>query len=319
MKKKGNVYLSAAVLTLAASLWFPETCLADFGPGMSAEEWQAVQEAQETGTAQEAQGPETDGQETGESAGTAGLSQEAGTPEPVQISEASEQIQSAADLEQTVSTETGSFQTERFQLPETAAVLTVVEGTGGSSCRVYVFEKDENGQWEQQFVTDGYLGRNGMSSSRSTGDKTTPIGLFELNTPFGQKPALEGFPDNYIQVDESYLWSDAENRLVTGVTGYGEWVGTAGYADYYDYCLDMGYNWNAVPGKGSALFLHCHGGGRTETSGCVSIEEERMIELMRLYGTYGDGRCFIALAPEGGFEPVYGALGTNNGLSPAAE
>lgn len=319
MKKKGNVYLSAAVLTLAASLWFPETCLADFGPGMNAEEWQAVQEAQETGTAQEAQGPETDGQETGESAGTAGLSQEAGTPEPVQISEASEQIQSAADLEQTVSTETGSFQTERFQLPETAAVLTVVEGTGGSSCRVYVFEKDENGQWEQQFVTDGYLGRNGMSSSRSTGDKTTPIGLFELNTPFGQKPALEGFPDNYIQVDESYLWSDAENRLVTGVTGYGEWVGTAGYADYYDYCLDMGYNRNAVPGKGSALFLHCHGGGRTETSGCVSIEEERMIELMRLYGTYGDGRCFIALAPEGGFEPVYGALGTNNGLSPAAE
>ena len=250
MKKKGNVYLSAAVLTLAASLWFPETCLADFGPGMSAEEWQAVQEAQETGTAQEAQGPETDGQETGESAGTAGLSQEAGTPEPVQISEASEQIQSAADLEQTVSTKTGSFQTERFQLPETAAVLTVVEGTGGSSCRVYVFEKDENGQWEQQFVTDGYLGRNGMSSNRSTGDKTTPIGLFELNTPFGQKPALEGFPDNYIQVDESYLWSDAENRLVTGVTGYGEWVGTAGYADYYDYCLDMGYNRNAVPGKG---------------------------------------------------------------------
>lgn len=319
MKKKGNVYLSAAVLTLAASLWFPETCLADFGPGMSAEEWQAVQEAQETGTAQEAQGPETDGQETGESAGTAGLSQEAGTPEPVQISEASEQIQSAADLEQTVSTKTGSFQTERFQLPETAAVLTVVEGTGGSSCRVYVFEKDENGQWEQQFVTDGYLGRNGMSSNRSTGDKTTPIGLFELNTPFGQEPALEGFPDNYIQVDESYLWSDAENRLVTGVTGYGEWVGTAGYADYYDYCLDMGYNRNAVPGKGSALFLHCHGGGRTETSGCVSIEEERMIELMRLYGTYGDGRCFIALAPEGGFEPVYGALGTNNGLSPAAE
>ena len=45
MKKKGNVYLSAAVLTLAASLWFPETCLADFGPGMSAEEWQVVQEA----------------------------------------------------------------------------------------------------------------------------------------------------------------------------------------------------------------------------------------------------------------------------------
>lgn len=319
MKKKGNVYLSAAVLTLAASLWFPETCLADFGPGMSAEEWQAVQEDQETGTAQEAQGSETDGQEMGESAGTAELSQKAGTPDPAQISETSEQIQSAADLEQTVSTETGSFQTERFQLPETAAVLTVVEGTGGSSCRVYVFEKDENGQWEQQFVTDGYLGKKGMSSSRSTGDKTTPIGLFELNTPFGQKPALEGFPDNYIQVDESYLWSDAENRLVTGVTGYGEWVGTAGYADYYDYCLDMGYNRNAVPEKGSALFLHCHGGGRTETSGCVSIEEERMIELMRLYGTYGDGRCFIALAPEGGFEPVYGALGANNGLSPAAE
>ena len=92
MKKKGKVYLSAAVLTLAASLWFPETCLADFGPGMSAEEWQTVQEAQETGTAQEAQEAQAEGQETGEAAGTAGLSQEAGTPEPAQISETSERI-----------------------------------------------------------------------------------------------------------------------------------------------------------------------------------------------------------------------------------
>ena len=212
--------------------------------------------------------------------------------------------------------QTASFSVNQFRLPENAAVLAVVEGTGGSSCQVYAYEKNGQGQWELRFETSGYLGRNGMSANRILGDKTTPVGLFELNTPFGQKEALEGFPENYIQVDERYLWSDEKNRLVTGETGEGEWVGTAGYADYYDYCLDMGYNRNALSKKGSALFIHCHGGGRTETSGCVSIEKERMIDLLRLYGTYGDGRCFIALAPEGGFEAVYDSLGSNQGLSP---
>ena len=37
---------------------------------------------------------------------------------------------------------------------------------------------------------------NGMSNHRHSGDKTTPIGVFKMNTPFGQAKALEGFSDS---------------------------------------------------------------------------------------------------------------------------
>ena len=302
---RSGIYLGTAALALFIGFCTPFSALADFGPGMSKEEWAEL--APEENPGEENLGEGSQGEENpGEgNLGEGSLGEENLLEENGNVPEL------AADAAQM-----SSFSVKQFRLPENAAVLAVVEGTGGSSCQVYAYEKNGQGQWELRFETSGYLGRNGMSANRISGDKTTPVGLFELNTPFGQKEALEGFPENYIQVDERYLWSDEKNRLVTGETGEGEWVGTAGYADYYDYCLDMGYNRNALSKKGSALFIHCHGGGRTETSGCVSIEKERMIDLLRLYGTYGDGRCFIALAPEGGFEAVYDSLGSNQGLSP---
>lgn len=212
-----------------------------------------------------------------------------------------------------------SFQTERFVLPDTAGLLVVVEGTEGCKGNVYVYEKSSFGVWEQKFVTPGYFGENGMSSNRREGDKTTPIGLFRLNTPFGQKPALKGFPADYIQVETSDVWTEAENRLIRGASGAGERVGSSGYSEYYDYCLDMGYNRNAIEKKGSALFLHCIGHERYKTSGCVAIERERMEEIMKLYGAYGEEGSFVALAPAGTFEYVYDSLGVNRGLSPDGE
>ena len=195
-----------------------------------------------------------------------------------------------------------------------------MEGTGGSSCTVYAFERmdDKNGNsyWELLFETDGYLGRNGMNNYRVEGDKTTPIGLFRMNTPFGQKPALEGFPDNYLQVTKRHVWSRYQNRMVEDPSAEGERVGTAGYAGYYNYAIDAGYNPNAVKKKGSALFIHCSVQGKTSTSGCVAIPEERLIDLMRLYGKQGDGNCYIAQAPRGTFDKVYDTFGIFGGLSP---
>ena len=81
----------------------------------------------------------------------------------------------------------------------------VVEGTEGSACNVYAFERGEAG-WELRVQTAGWLGLNGMSNHRTEGDKTTPIGVFQMNTPFGQDDPLDGFPSNYIKVDETYIW-----------------------------------------------------------------------------------------------------------------
>ena len=94
-------------------------------------------------------------------------------------------------------------------------------------------------------------------------------------------------------------------------------VGTQQYLDYYDYVLDMGFNPEAIPGQGSALFLHCEGDYWVSSSGCVAVPREQMESIMKLYGTWGEDRCFIALAPGGTFEAVYDTYGTNHGLSPA--
>ena len=213
-----------------------------------------------------------------------------------------------------------SFVPEKFVLPQDASVLVVVEGRGGTSCQVYAYEKTANGTdgtgWTKCLEVAGHLGRNGMSNDRHEGDKTTPIGVFRMNTPFGQAQALEGFPSDYIQVDDSYVWEETSNKLVKGSIEKGERVGAQGYAGYYNYVIDAGYNLNAVTGRGSALFLHCDVPGDTETSGCVEIPEADMIAIMKLYGKYGSGHSYIAQAPQGTFDQIYGAYGTNNGLSP---
>lgn len=211
--------------------------------------------------------------------------------------------------------ETGSFDVNRFVLPEEARVLVVVEGTGGSGCRVYAFEKSEDG-WTKQVETAGYLGLNGMSNHRVAGDKTTPIGVFRMNTPFGQEDALDGFPANYLKVKESHVWTDDTNVMVDDASAVGEHVGTFWYDEYYDYAIDSGFNPNGIANQGSALFLHCIGQGKNYTSGCVAIPKEQMIAVMRLYGTYGDGACYIAQAPQGTFDLIYDTYGVNQGLSP---
>lgn len=214
-----------------------------------------------------------------------------------------------------------SFDVQRFILPGEARVLVVVEGTGGSECRVCVYERleGENAIWEQRFCVPGKLGKNGMSNNRVAGDKTTPIGVFEMDTPFGQGDPLEGFPENYVKVTADYVWADETNRLEPCSDGEGERVGTKKYKGSYEYVLNAGYNKNAIEEKGTALFLHCDIGKKGGSAGCVRIPREQMIEVMRLYGVYGDGACYIAQAPWGTFSLIYDTFGTNFGLSPEGD
>lgn len=240
-------------------------------------------------------------------------------PPAVEMEDAAEAAAQEGQI--TLPTLEPGFQVDRFVLPEGARMLVVVEGTVGSDCLVYAYERPDadSEDWLLRLCTPGKLGRGGMSNDRVEGDKTTPIGLFLLNTPFGQGKPLEGFPENYVRVTKNAVWVTETNRLETRSTKEGERVGTRGYAGYYEYVLDAGYNRNAVEKKGSALFLHCQPRLRPGTSGCVEIPREQMIEIMRLYGAYGDGACYIAQAPRNTFDLIYDSYGANNGLSPEGD
>ena len=52
------------------------------------------------------------------------------------------------------------------------------------------------------------------------------------------------------------------------------------YTKSYQYCLSISFNEKCVLGKGSAIFLHCHGEHKY-TAGCVSVSKSNMLKIMK--------------------------------------
>lgn len=238
-----------------------------------------------------------------------------------------------------ICTECLSYDVSRFVLPSDARTLVVTEGfavNGGKSvnsagyvedpslwnrARVTVFVREDAGSpWIPKIQSAAVYGWGGMSNNRHAGDGTTPIGLFRTHTPFGRREALEGFPADYTEImisARNQYWSDETNRLEVN-SDYSKQNGEKLYADWakgiYSYALDSGYNKdNARPGTGSALFLHCTAAGKPSTAGCVAMEEEAMIGILKYYSR---GACYCAIAPEGTFENVYDAYTESGEAAP---
>lgn len=246
----------------------------------------------------------------------------------------------AANGEKRIDTAALSYDVSRFTLPEDAKSLIVVEGfavKGGkdtyretkvsdesrwNKARVTVFVKNDAGKWEAKIQSAGVYGYGGMSAKRKTGDGTTPIGLWKTDTPFGRNASEEGFPSDYthIQADaKRQYWSDQTNRLESSeklASQKGEKLWEDWAKNIYAYALNTGFNKeNRQPGTGSALFLHCTSNGKPSTAGCVAIQPEAMKAVLR---QYAKGGMYIAQAPEGQFEQVYGAF-SESGASAKGE
>lgn len=53
------------------------------------------------------------------------------------------------------------------------------------------------------------------------------------------------------------------------------------YEYQYQYCLNISFNEDGTPGRGSAIFLHCLGPEKPYTGGCVAIPENMMKQVMQ--------------------------------------
>lgn len=138
-----------------------------------------------------------------------------------------------------------------------------------------------DGDWQEDFETYCGYGRNGLSWDRYAGDKTTPIGSFPILYSFGlgDNPGTEMTykkitPRSYLSAEPSTYntWVESSYRIS------GEHL-----QDYYqyEYAMNIGYNINpTVYGKGAAIFLHCKSTDRWYTSGCVSVPENIMLDLL---------------------------------------
>lgn len=144
-----------------------------------------------------------------------------------------------------------------------------------------LWNKTSEGWWRREIETYCGYGRNGLSANRHAGDATTPIGSFPVLYAFGsaENPGTDMTyrkitPNSYLSSERATYntWVESPRRIS------GERL-----INYYQYKYAMNIGFNVAPpiyGKGSAIFLHCKSYDRWTTSGCVSIPESVMIDVL---------------------------------------
>lgn len=137
------------------------------------------------------------------------------------------------------------------------------------------------------FETEAFLGRNGVTANKKEGDLKTPIGKFNLGIAFGTHDIQKELQIPYIQINVNLYWVDDTkskyyNQLVDVMEVSKDWESAEHLSDYikqYEYAIEIQANPENVQGNGSAIFLHCS--VQKPTAGCVAIEREKMLELLK--------------------------------------
>ena len=173
----------------------------------------------------------------------------------------------------------------------TQLLIVAATGMNKTTAKVSMHERDEDGDWIQVLSVDGYVGKNGMvkDSERKEGCGKTPIGVYYFTTAFGIADD-PGCKIPYIKVTKDLYWS---SYMREGMH-YNEMVSINDYPDLdkknsehlidyskaYQYCLNISFNEECTPGRGSAIFLHCTGNNKY-TAGCVAVPKDTMVKIMK--------------------------------------
>ena len=145
-----------------------------------------------------------------------------------------------------------------------------------------------DGDWQMTMSTPGFIGKNGLGKVKE-GDNKTPVGTFRFDYAFGIAPD-PGCAIPYVQINENHYWSGDWDYKYNQFVDVREAPSNFNrdnsehlidYNPHYVYCLNMGYNSECTPGKGSALFMHCFGTKYPWTGGCVGLPEEKMRFVMQ--------------------------------------
>lgn len=165
--------------------------------------------------------------------------------------------------------------------------LFVVAGLGQTTAWISFHEKDALGNWREIVTTPGFIGKNGLGKVKE-GDNKTPVGTFVIDAAFGiaEDPGCQ-MP--YTQIDANYYWSSDWDYKYNQMVDVRENPNfdkrnsehLIEYNPNYIYCLNIGYNKECTPGRGSALFIHCLDSRRPWTGGCVALPEDKMLIVMK--------------------------------------
>jgi L,D-peptidoglycan transpeptidase YkuD (ErfK/YbiS/YcfS/YnhG family) len=175
-------------------------------------------------------------------------------------------------------------------------ILVIPPNYTTTSAMLYFYVKEEN-QWKEYLQAEAYIGKNGLGKEKE-GDCKTPVGVYQFNAYFGIKDN-PGTNLPYVKVNVSHYWdgdsdSDRYNQMVNYET----------YKDFstdesehlieidpgYEYAMNINWNKEGIPKKGSAIFLHCFTRNKY-TAGCVAIH---YLNLAEIYRKINDN-CYIII------------------------
>ena len=138
---------------------------------------------------------------------------------------------------------------------------------------------------KKKLETKAFIGRNGITKQKQEGDGKTPIGKCQLGICFGTHDKKEILLENYVQINENLYWVDDVkskyyNQLVDITKVSKDWKSAEHLIEFprqYEYAIEIKTNPHNIPGKGSAIFLHCSIG--KPTAGCIAIDREEMQQI----------------------------------------
>ncbi|MDE6627610.1 MAG: L,D-transpeptidase family protein [Lachnospiraceae bacterium] len=140
--------------------------------------------------------------------------------------------------------------------------------------------------WKKIISCKAYVGQNGLNKKRQ-GDRKTPMGIYNITMAFGRKKSPGTAGISYTKLNKYHYWSAEKatyNTFVDVRTLGRTWMSgehLISYDPWYNYALAMDYNKKCTYLKGSAIFLHCTGKGRTYTMGCIAVSEKNMKQIVK--------------------------------------
>ena len=162
----------------------------------------------------------------------------------------------------------------------------VVVDSSGTTANVSFYENSGSGwKLDSNLNADGYVGRQGTSSSPSEGKAATPQGLYAVGDAFyqGSKPDTKL---NTFKITSNTYWVDDPNskyynKRVEG-TSNKDWSSAEHMSEIssYKYGFVIEYNTNPIKkGAGSAIFFHIS--HNSPTAGCVSVSEDKVLAYLK--------------------------------------
>ena len=144
------------------------------------------------------------------------------------------------------------------------------------------------------FKTLAQIGKNGLTLNHKEGDKKTQMGTFELGIAIGTHEKEEiNTKLSYLKINKNMYWiddvnSEYYNQLIDSnyiKTGWESGEHLIDFSNQYEYAIEIKTNPENIKGKGSAMFIHCFG-KNPYTAGCIAIDKQKMLELLRLVDQY---------------------------------